>query len=132
MIFPPHETWALAGVAITAIGGIIGAALTAWVQRGKTQVDATSALVDNLQEQVRDLTAEVKDLRSQIHQANKEMHEAKAEAFAIRDLARLQVAMSASYIHQLRAHIDTGQPPPAPPIPDELAGFLSPPKDPAH
>lgn len=105
--------------------------MTAWVQRGKTKADASSALVDNLQEEVAELRNEVRKLRAETTAAHKELHEAKAEAYAIKDAARLHISMSAAYIVQLRAHIDTEQPPPAPPIPDELIGlmpdFLKPP-----
>lgn len=116
----PPEAWALVGVAITAVGGVSGALMTAWVQRGKNKDDASSALVDNLQEEVAELRAEVRKLRDEAAKAHKEMHEAKTEAYAIKDAARLHISMSAAYIYQLRAHIDTEQPPPAPPIPDEL------------
>lgn len=52
------------------------------------------------------------------------MHEAKAEAYAIKDAARLHISMNAAYIHQLRAHIDAKQPPPAPTIPEALVQYL--------
>lgn len=129
--FPP-EAWALIGVAVTAIGGVSGALMTAWVQRGKTKADASAALVDNLQEEVAELRNEVRKLRAETTAAHKELHEAKTEAYAIKDAARLHISMSAAYIFQLRAHIDTEQPPPAPPIPDELIqlmpDFLKPPQ----
>lgn len=127
----PPEAWALVGVAITAIGGVSGALMTAWVQRGKNKADASSALVKNLQDEVDRLRDEVYKLRDETAEAHKEMHEAKTEAYAIKDAARLHISMSAAYIYQLRAHIDTEQPPPAPPIPDELIqlmpDFLKPP-----
>lgn len=127
----PPEIWALLGVVITAVGGISGAVLTAWVQRGRNKSDASSALVDNLQEEVAELRSEVRKLRAETTAAHKELHEAKTEAYAIKDAARLHISMSAAYIYQLRAHIDTEQPPPAPPIPDELIqlmpDFLKPP-----
>lgn len=127
----PPEIWALLGVVVTAVGGISGAILHAWVQRGRNKSDASSALVDNLQEEVAELRSEVRKLRAETTAAHKELHEAKTEAYAIKDAARLHISMSAAYIFQLRAHIDTEQPPPAPPVPEELIplmpDFLKPP-----
>lgn len=122
----PSEAWALVGVAITAIGGISGALLTAWVQRGKTRADASIALVDNLQEEVKRLRGEVDELREKTGQAYREMYQAQSEAFAMKDIARLHISLSTAYIYQLRAHIDTGQGPPAPAIPDDLAELMTP------
>lgn len=109
----PPEAWALVGVAITAIGGIIGAFTTSWAERGQNRLS-----------EVKELREEVRKLRAEITAAHKELHEAKAEAYAIKDAARLHISMSAAYIYQLRAHIDTGQPPPAPPIPEELIQLM--------
>lgn len=122
----PSEAWALVGVAITAIGGISGALLTAWVQRGKTRADASVALVDNLQEEVKRLRSEVDELREKTGQAYKEMYQAQSEAFAMKDIARLHISLSTAYIYQLRAHIETEQGPPAPAIPDDLAELMTP------
>ncbi|MFW0120270.1 hypothetical protein ACN08Y_10190 [Rothia sp. P5764] len=124
--FFPSEAWSLFSVAITAGGALVGALVTAWVQRGKNRADASLALVDNLQEEVKRLRAEVDELREKTGQAYKEMYQAQSEAFAMKDIARLHISLSTAYIYQLRAHIDTGQGPPAPAIPDDLAELMTP------
>lgn len=114
------EVLALFGVFVTAVGGVAGAMLNSWAQRGKVNADATATLVDNLQEETRSLREELRVLREEVDVARGELSDARAEAYAIRDSARLIISMSAGYIYQLRAHIETEQGPPAPEIPVEL------------
>lgn len=108
------EAWTLLGIIITAIGGLIGVVMTAWTQRGQTRLA-----------EVKELRSEVRQLREDLSKAHKEMIEARTEAYSIRDAARLHLSMSAAYIYQLQAHINTEQPPPAPEPPAELTHLLS-------
>lgn len=114
----------LFGVVITAMGAVAGAFINSWVQRGKVKTDATMALVDNLQEETGVLRDELRKLREELKEAHEELSKARIEAHAMRDTARIVVSISAGYIHQLRAHINTEQGPPAPAIPSELEEHL--------
>lgn len=120
----PPEMWVFLGVAVTAVGALAGVIVNAVLDRGKARVDASSQLVDDLLAEVTELRGEVRHLRAETSTAHKEMVEARTEAFAIKDTARLHLSMTATYIYQLRAHINTEQPPPAPPVPPELVPLL--------
>lgn len=119
---------AFLGVALTAIIGLI----VALVNRRKPKEDLQETLMNQLRASKDDIQANYDALKKEFDVARTEMqaairdaNRASEEAHRVRDYARLQISMAATYIYELRAYIARGAPPPPPEIPPELTEFLT-------
>lgn len=108
----------------TVIGGLIGVLITNLVQSRKNRTDAFTALVDNLQEEVKRLRGEVDDLRDKYTASLDQIYLVQVEAQKLQERARLHISLSTAYVFQLRTHINTNLGPPAPEIPEDLLALM--------
>lgn len=90
-------------VLLTVAGTVLAALLTAWPNHRKSSLEATSLIINELQQQVQDLSLEIKAARADLTGMSQE----------IRSLT--------SYAFQLQRHIEAELGPPVPPVPQEVA-----------
>ena len=119
-ILPP-EAW-------TAIGVAIGGAATAffaWLGRfGEMRSQRQKVKLDYQQAQIAALRDEITVLKATVKAVEESARTRQEEAYRIQDRARLALSMAISHINLLNSHIARHTPPPAPPIPADLARYI--------
>ena len=119
-ILPP-EAW-------TAIGVAIGGAATAffaWLGRfGEMRSQRQKVKLDYQQAQIAALRDEITALKASMSTIEAAARTRQEAAYRIQDRARLALSMAISHINLLNSHIARRTPPPAPPVPDDLARYI--------
>ena len=107
----------LTTVVVAAVSAMSGTGLTAfftwWGNHESTGAALEKERLNATRQELSDLRLEVKALRAELH---------AVEARSRTD--RMAAMLSADHISRLVAHIDAGDPPPAPPLPVELADYM--------
>ncbi|WP_394161552.1 hypothetical protein [Galactobacter valiniphilus] len=105
--------------ALTVLGGIIGALITAWATRGKGKSDAAQGLIDRFETRVTALEAKVTALETERDQARAERDTANRRADDADDTLRDRNELVDDYVDhaaELLSWASAGAPPP-PPVP---------------
>lgn len=87
-------------------------------EKTKTEVGAQAALMQRLQEQN-------ETLQSRMDSMERDTRAIQQAAYERQDRARMALSIAMSYMTTLTGHINNRQPPPAPPMPTGLEGYIA-------
>lgn len=87
-------------------------------ERTKAEVGTQAALVQRLQEQN-------ETLQSRMDSMERDTRAIQQAAYERQDRARMALSIAMSYMTTLTGHINNRQPPPAPPMPTGLEGYIA-------
>ena len=125
----PQEMWTLGGV---LMGTLIPAGMTFLNGRAAARHESNRMLIDSLERRIADLESSLRkesearaSLETDIRSREDEARSREEKAHAATDRARLAMSMAIAHITRLSNHIESGLPPPPPPLPSEVAEWVA-------
>lgn len=92
--------------------------------KAKAKLDSTIESLNSLRDQNNELYARIEKMEEDAKNMERDTRAIQAEAYLKQDRARLALSMAMSHLVLLTSHINQRQPPPAPPIPAALDGYI--------